>query len=128
MQSQKREFSELSNRVIGCAIEVHRALGPGLLESTYQQCLARELTLVKIPFRQEYPLPVEYKGVKLDCGYRVDFLVQDEIILELKSVEKLHPIHDAQLLTYMKLASIKYGFLINFNAIRLKDGLNSFVL
>ncbi len=122
------EFSELSNRVIGCAIEVHRALGPGLLESTYEQCLAHELKLNEIQFLLQHPLPVDYKGIRLDCGYRVDVLVQNEIILELKSVEQLLGIHEAQLLTYMKLAGIRQGFLINFNVRRLKDGLKSFVL
>ena len=124
----KREFSALSNRVIGCAIEVHRALGPGLLESTYQQCLARELSLNEVAFKLEHPLPVEYKGVRLDCGYRVDVLVEDEIILELKSLDEMRGIHEAQLLTYMKLAGIGQGFLINFNVRQLKNGLKSFVL
>ena len=122
------EFSELSNRVIGCAIEVHRALGPGLLESTYEQCLAHELKLNEIQFLLQHPLPVDYKGIRLDCGYRVDVLVQNEIILELKSVEQLLGIHEAQLLTYMKLAGIRQGFLINFNVRRLKDGVKSVVL
>jgi len=124
----KREFSELSNQVIGCAIEVHKALGPGLLESTYQQCLAHELSLSRVDFKLEHPLPVVYKGIRLDCGYRVDIMVKDEIILELKSVEELKGIHEAQLLTYMKLADIRQGFLINFNVKKLKDGLKSFVL
>ena len=122
------EFSELSNRVIGCAIEVHRELGPGLLESTYEQCLAHELSLNRIKFNIQHPLPVNYKGIRLDCGYRVDVLVEDEIILELKSVDELKGIHEAQLLTYMKLSGIKQGFLINFNVRRLKQGLKSFVL
>lgn len=128
VKGAKREFSELSNRVIGCAIEVHRVLGPGLLESTYEQCLAHELKLNGIGFRLQHPLPVEYKGLHLDCGYRVDVLVEQEIILELKSVERLLGIHEAQLLTYMRLAGIKQGFLINFNVKRLKDGLKSLVL
>jgi len=123
----KREFSDLSNRVIGCAIETHRILGPGLLESTYQQCLAHELSINGISFSIEHPLPVNYKGIRIDCGYRIDLLVEDEIIIELKSVEKLKGIHEAQLLTYMKLADINQGFLINFNVQRLKDGLKSFV-
>jgi len=122
------KFSELSNRVIGCAIEVHRKLGPGLLESTYEQCLAHELNLNGLNFKIQYPLPVEYKGVRLNCGYRVDILVEDEILLELKSVEALKGIHEAQLLTYMKLAGISQGFLINFNVQQLKKGLKSFVL
>jgi GxxExxY protein len=122
------KFSSLSQQVIGCAIEVHRVLGPGLLESTYEQCLARELSLNNIEFVTQHPLPVEYKGVRIDCGYRVDVLVANEIILELKSVQELMPIHEAQLLTYMRLAGMKQGFLINFNDRRLKDGLKSFVL
>ena len=124
----KKEFSKLSNTIIGCAIEVHKTLGPGLLESTYQQCLARELKLNDISFKVEFPLPVEYKGVYIECGYRIDMLVENEIILELKSVEELKGIHEAQLLTYMKLAGMKQGFLINFNVRLLKDGLKSFIL
>ena len=121
------KFSDLSNKVIGAAIEVHKLLGAGLLESTYHQCLCYELRLRKIDFRSELPMPVEYKGVKLDCGYRIDLLIEDEIIVELKSVERLMPIHDAQILSYMKLAKIKQGFLINFNVKLLKNGLKSFV-
>ncbi|MCD4722159.1 MAG: GxxExxY protein [Desulfobacula sp.] len=124
----KKKFSKLSNLVIGCAIEVHKTLGPGLLESTYQQCLAHELRLNGINFQLEYPLPVQYKKIQLDCGYRVDLLIEKEIIIELKSVETLKAIHEAQLLTYMKLADIKHGFLINFNVKLLKQGLKSFVL
>jgi len=124
----KREFSELSNQVIGCAIEVHRHLGPGLLESTYLQCLAREIHLHDLQFEIERPLPVEYKGVRLDSGYRVDMLVEGELILELKAIEAVKPIHEAQLLTYLKLANIHHGLLINFNVTRLKDGLQSFVI
>ena len=128
MKGMKREFSDLSNRVIGCAIEVHRTLGPGLLESTYQQCLARELHLSDIDFILEHPLPVEYKGIHLNCGYRIDILIENEIILELKAIEEFKGIHEAQLLTYMKLSNIKQGFLLNFNVRKLKDGLKSFVL
>ena len=124
----KRKFSDLSHQVIGAAIEVHRHLGPGLLESTYQQCLARELHLTGISFKTEYPLPVDYKGIHLDCGYRIDLLIEDTIIVELKSVAQLKPIHEAQLMTYMKLAEIKHGLLINFNVEILKNGLKSFVL
>ena len=128
MTPKKKKFTDLSHRVIGSAIEVHRHLGPGLLESTYQQCLARELHLSGIPFKLEYPLPVDYKGIHLDCGYRIDVLIEDAIILELKSVTQLKPIHEAQLLTYMKLTHIKQGFLINFNVEILKNGLKSFIL
>jgi len=121
------KFSELSNKVIGAAIEVHKQLGPGLLESTYHQCLCHELKINHIEFKSELPMPVTYKGIKLDCGYRIDLLIEDEIIVELKSVERLMPIHDAQILSYMKIAKIKQGFLINFNVKLLKDGLKSFV-
>ena len=126
--NMNRIFSDLSHRVIGCAIEVHKHLGPGLLESAYQRCLAHELHLNNIPFETEAPLPIEYKGTRLDCGFRMDILVGNAIILELKSVEALHPIHEAQFLSYMKLASLQYGFLINFNVPILKNGLRSFVL
>ena len=128
MKKDFRQFTELSNRVIGCAIEVHRNLGPGLLESTYQQCLAHELDINNIAFKIEYPLPVVYKDIQLDCGYRIDLFVEEQIIVELKSVEKLLPIHEAQLLTYLKLANVKQGFLINFNVTQLKEGLKSYVL
>ncbi|EIM63400.1 GxxExxY protein [Desulfobacter postgatei] len=122
------EFDELSNRVIGYAIEVHRELGPGLLESTYEQCLAHELSRDNISFKLQHPLPVIYKSVRIDCGYRVDLLVEDKFILELKSVEQLNKIHAAQLLTYMKLARIKTGLLINFNTQMLKHSIKRFVL
>ena len=122
------EFDRLSNRVIGCALEVHRALGPGLLESTYEQCLGHELSLSGIPFRLQWPLPVIYKGIKLDCGYRVDLFVDNELIVELKSVDKITGIHKAQLLTYMKLSEVKVGLLINFNVEILKAGIKRFVL
>lgn len=122
------DFDTLSRQVIGCAIEVHRALGPGLLESTYEQCLAHELLLNNIYFRLQHPVPVEYKGIVLDCGYRIDLLVSDKLIVELKSVDKFKPIHEAQLLTYMNLARIKTGLLINFNVGRLKEGIRRFVL
>ena len=121
-------FDELSKRVIGCAIEVHRNLGPGLLESTYEQCLAHELKCAGIPFMVQHPLPVNYSGVKLDCGYRVDLFIDTKIIVELKSVEKLLPIHQAQLLTYMKLAEIKIGLLMNFNVRFMKNGIKRMVL
>ncbi|MHC1729403.1 MAG: GxxExxY protein [Syntrophobacteraceae bacterium] len=122
------EFDTLSNRVIGCAIEVHRALGPGLLEAMYEQCMAHELTLKGITFKRQCPFPVEYKEVRLDCGFRVDFLVDETLILELKSVEQIQSIHEAQLLTYVKLARVKTGLLINFNVKLLKDGSKRMVL
>ena len=122
------KFDKLSNNVIGCAIEVHRELGPGLLESSYEQCLARELSIADISFEIQTPLPVIYKGLRLDCGYRVDLLVEKQLIIELKMVDKLLPIHEAQILTYMKLAKISIGLLINFNEELLKDGIKRFVL
>ncbi|MDB5346399.1 MAG: hypothetical protein JWP89_4776 [Schlesneria sp.] len=122
------EFDELSSRVIGCAIEVHRILGPGLLESAYEQCLAYELSRSGIAFQVQYPQPVQYKEIQLDCGYRIDILIENRLILELKSVETIKGIYEAQLLTYMKLAGIKIGLLINFNNTRLKDGIKRFVL
>ena len=122
------EFDELSNRVLGCAIEVHRELGPGLLESTYEQCLAYELTQAGILFKIQQAMPVSYKQIKLDCGYRVDLFVDDRLIVELKSVEQLLKIHEAQVLTYMKLAKVRVGLLINFNVHMLQKGIKRFVL
>src|SRR5437867_12427873 len=122
------EFDELSRSVIGCAIEVHRNLGPGLLESTYRQCLACELSPAEIAFQMEVPLPVRYKDILLDCGYRIDLLISDDLILEIKSVEALLPIHQAQILTYMRLASVPLGLLINFNVTKLQSGIRRFVL
>jgi len=122
------KFDELSNKVLGCAIEVHRELGPGLLESTYEQCLAYELARAKIPFQVQLGLPVQYKETRLDCGYRIDLLVDERLLVELKSVEQLLRLHEAQLLTYMKLAKIKFGLLINFNVPLLKRGIKRFLL
>jgi GxxExxY protein len=113
----------LTERIIGAAIEVHRHLGPGLLESTYQACLAYELTQRGMTIGFESPLPVIYKGIKIDCGYRLDIVVNDAVILELKSVENLAPIHEAQLITYLKLSGKRVGLLINFNVQFLKDGI-----
>jgi GxxExxY protein len=118
----------LTRNIIGAAIEVHRALGPGLLESTYQTCLAHELALREIAFEREKPLPVEYKSISLECGYRLDFLVEEKVVVELKSVAEMLPVHEAQLLTYMKLAGCRVGLLINFNVPLLKDGISRRVL
>jgi len=115
-----------TGKVIGCAIEVHRVLGPGLLESTYQQCRARELHLNGIDFALKHPLPTEYKGIKLDCGYRIDIPADNRLIIELKAVEAIKGIHKAQLLTYMKLSGFDIGLLINFNVERFKDGIQRF--
>ena len=114
--------------VIGCAIEVHRNLGPGLLESAYQQCFAHELSLKGLKFKIECPLPVEYKEIKLDCGYRIDLLIEDRLIVELKAVERIRNIHKAQIISYMKLSGIGTGLLINFNVEILKEGIHRFVL
>ena len=122
------EFDELSRKVIGLSIEVHRELGPGLLENTYKQCLAYELSQAGINFQMEVELPVKYKNVLISCGYRIDLLIENNLIIELKSVDKIIPIHEAQLLTYMKLSDIKVGLLMNFNEIVLKDGIKRFVL
>ena len=115
----------LAETVIGSAIEVHRALGPGLLESAYDACLAHELTLRGVPFRRQVPVPVVFKGVRIDCGYRADFVVDEEILLELKSVESVLPVHQAQVITYLKLLPVSQAILINFNVTRLVDGLRN---
>ena len=117
------KVNDITEAVIGAAIEVHRFLGPGLLESTYIQCLCYELTLRKIPFELELPLPVVYKGLKLDCGYRLDLLVAGAVVVEVKAVERLAPVHEAQLLTYLRLGDWKAGLLINFNVPLLRDGI-----
>jgi len=122
------EFDRLSNRVIGCAIEVHRHLGPGLLESAYEQCLSYELQQSGIPFQTQIALPIEYKQVKLDSAYRIDMLVDNQLIVELKTVETLLKVHNAQLLSYMKLAKIHVGILINFNVDILRKGIKRLVL
>lgn len=119
---------ELTHAIIGAAIEVHRALGPGLLESAYEECLARELTLQSIPFERQKPLPVVYKGVKLECGYRVDLFIDGRVVVELKAVEALAPIHDAILLIYLRLSGCKIGLLMNFHCTVLKDGIRRRVL
>jgi len=117
----------IAETVIGAAIEVHRALGPGLLESAYEECLCHELTLRGLRFERQVLLPMSYKGVSLDCGYRLDIVVEDSIILELKSVERLEGIHIAQLLTYLKLSGLRVGYLINFNVGMLKNGIKRVV-
>ena len=118
----------LTEGIIGAAIEVHQAIGPGLLESAYEECLCKELSLRQIPFERQKPLPLEYKGSKLECGYRIDLLVANTVVVEVKSVETLLPIHEAQLLTYLKLGGWKIGLLINFNVPLLKQGIRRRVL
>jgi GxxExxY protein len=119
---------QLSGKLIGCAIEVHRTLGPGLLESVYEKCLAHELRSQCVPIETQVLLPVEYKGEHLDCGFRVDLIVDRQLVVELKAVDALHAIHEAQLLTYLKLTGISTGLLINFNVELLKRGIRRFKL
>jgi GxxExxY protein len=114
---------ELTEAIIGAAIEVHRAVGPGLLESAYQSFLAHELTLRGIRFAKEVALPAVYKGIRLDCGYRMDFVIEDRVVLEVKAVEKLIAIHEAQLLTYLKLSGKRVGLMINFHAAVIRNSL-----
>lgn len=120
--------NELSHDIIGAAIEVHKLLGPGLLESAYEECLAREFVLRGIAFERQKAAPVVYKDVKLECGYRMDFLVKGRIVVELKAVEALAPVHEATVLTYLRLSGCRIGLLINFNVPALKDGIRRFVL
>ena len=125
--AEARRFDELTDRVIGACIEVHRCLGPGLLESAYEECLCHELSLRGLAFERQVPLPVQYKDVKLDCGYRLDIVVERQLLLELKTVEALLPIHQAQLLTYLKLSGLPFGLLVNFHVPVLKEGLKRMV-
>ena len=118
-----RKDSLLTQRIISAAIEVHRYLGPGLLESTYENCLCREFSDRDITFERQVPLPVVNKGLKLDCGYRLDFLVENEVVVELKAVTQLEKIHEAQLLTYLRLTGKKLGLLLNFNVLLMKHGI-----
>lgn len=122
------ERDGLSQTVIGLAIEVHRELGPGLLESAYEECLSYELKAHNLEFARQVSLPVKYKSVELECGYRLDVVVENRLVIELKTVERLMPIHDAQLLTYLRLGGFKTGLILNFNAAVLKDGLKRLVL
>ena len=117
------DINELSSRIIGAAIEVHKALGPGLLESAYEECLSHELSFRNLSFERQKSLPLIYKGKKLDCGYRLDMVVENAIILEMKSCEKIEPIHKAQLLTYLKLSGLHLGLILNFNMTVMRDGI-----
>ncbi len=122
------DLNKITNAVIGAAIEVHRGLGSGLLESAYHECLCKELSLRGIHFEREKPLRLEYKGLELECGYRLDILIANSVVVEIKSVETLIPVHEAQLITYLKLGGWKIGLLINFNVAVLKDGIRRKVL
>jgi GxxExxY protein len=123
-----QEINKTTEAVIGAAIEVHKHLGPGLLESAYEECLCHELSLRNILFKRQVLLPVIYKGTKLDCGYRIDLLVNDEVIVELKAVDGISPIHEAQALTYMRLGNWKVGLILNFNVPILVKGVKRLVL
>jgi len=123
-----RDGDLLTEKIIGFAIEVHRQLGAGLLESAYEQCLCYELKQGDLAFRRQVPLPVVYKEIRLDCGYRLDLIVEEQVILELKTVERLMPIHEAQMLTYLKLSSIRTGLLLNFTSAVLREGLRRIML
>ncbi len=120
-------INKLTSSVIGAAIEVHKVLGPGLLESAYEECLCYELEIREIKYKRQYHLPVFYKGKKIECGYRIDVLVYNQIILELKSCEAIEPIHKAQLLTYLKLMDLRLGLLLNFNVSIMKEGITRIV-
>ena len=119
---------QLTHEIRRAAIEVHKEIGPGLLESAYEECICRELSMRGIDFQRQVSLPVTYKGVRLDCGYRLDLVVEDKVIVELKSVKELEPIHEAQLLTYLRLSGRKVGLLMNFNTVLMKDGIKRMVL
>ncbi|NDV93767.1 GxxExxY protein [Dysgonomonas sp. 521] len=121
-------YSELTSKIIGCAIEVHKLLGPGLLESAYEECLSYELQKAGLKVERQKALPVVYKEIKLDCGYRIDILVENLVVLELKSVDVLNPVHEAQILTYLKFSDKKVGLLINFNVTLLKNGLKKYIM
>ena len=119
---------DLTEKIIGAAIEVHRSLGPGLLESAYQECLCRELSLRRIPFVRQLTLPAEYKGVRVDCSYRIDLLVDSAVVVEIKAVAAIEPVHKAQLLTYLRLGGWRIGLLMNFNVPALRNGIRRVVL
>ena len=117
------DINQLSSKIIGAAIQVHKALGPGLLESAYEECICHELSSQSSSIERQKPLAINYKGIKLDCGYRLDIVVENTIILELKACEKIEPIHKAQLLTYLKLSGLNLGLILNFNVPVMRDGI-----
>jgi GxxExxY protein len=127
MIDDQYKYSDITERIIGCAIEVHKHLGPGLLESAYEECLAYELGSSGLRVERQKPLPITYKDIHLDYGYRIDLLVENTVIIELKSVEALNIVHEAQILTYLKFAQKEVGLLINFNVTLLKNGLKKYV-
>ena len=121
-------YEELTSEIVGAAIDVHRVLGPGLLESAYEECLCRELELRQIRFQRQVALPVSYRGLQLDCGYRLDLVVEDKVVLEIKAVGSLAPIHQAQLMTDLRLSGLRAGLLMNFNVVLMKHGIKRIVL
>lgn len=122
------EINQITEKIIGCAIEVHKNLGPGLLESAYEECLSFELQKAGLKIERQKPVPVIYKDIKLDCGYRMDLLVENTVIIELKTVDAFNPVHEAQILTYMKFGNKVIGLLINFNVTLLKNGIKRYKL
>ena len=126
-ETRRERSNRLTEKIIGCAIEVHKRLGPGLLESAYEECLCYELSQLNISFERQVAMPLPYKGVKLECGYKIDLVIDDLVIIELKTVERFHPIHEAQLLSYLKLDGKKLGLLINFHVPVLRDGIKRVV-
>lgn len=120
------EINQVTEKIIGCAIEVHKKLGPGLLESAYEECLSYELKSVGLAIERQVPIPVVYKDIKLECGYRIDILVEKTVVIELKAIEAFAPVHEAQILTYMKFANKTIGLLINFNVTLLKNGIKRY--
>ena len=128
MKGVDERTNKLSYEIIGAAIEVHKQLGPGLLESAYETCMAQEIKLRGMTFERQKPLPLSYKGTKLDCGYRLDFLVEGLVVVELKAVKKFEPVHKAQMLTYLKLTNCKLGLLLNFHTVLIKMGIKRVVL
>jgi GxxExxY protein len=121
-------FEDLTKIIIGCAIDVHKELGPGLLESAYEECLYYELIKSGLNIERQKAIPIIYKDIKLDCGYRADLIVDEKVLIELKTVEAFNPVHEAQILTYLKFAEKKLGLLMNFNVLRLKDGIKRYIL
>jgi GxxExxY protein len=124
----ENQYSELTSKIIACAIEVHKTLGPGLLESAYEECLAYELQNAGLKVERQTPVPVIYKEIRLDCGYRMDILVENTVVVELKTVDEFHPVHEAQVLTHLKFSGKKIGLLINFNVVLLKNGIKRYVM
>jgi len=120
------QLNEITQKIIGCAIQVHKSLGPGLLESAYEECLSYELIKNGLSIKRQQPTPVVYKEIKLECGYRIDILVENAVVLELKVVDEFNPVHEAQILTYMKFSNKQLGLLINFNVTVLKNGIRRF--